>query len=154
MIRSILAALTVILGPFASAEPAMKVLNYTAEWCPKCQILNPRLSEALESFTETSVRRVDLNMTYARGERRSAIMAGIESKTLAHQAGYLWEWYGGATGLAAVIASDDGELLTCLLPGNSVQEMQARLTQALILAENGTPGDRMLDAADCPAPFN
>lgn len=151
--KALLAGLAIMIAPLAAAEPAVKILNYTAEWCPNCQILNPRLSEALETAFDGRVQRVDLDMTYARGEQRTAIMAGIESETLAHQAGYLWEWYGGATGLAAVIASDDGELLTCLLPGNSVQEMQARLTQALILAENGVPGDRMLDAADCPAPF-
>lgn len=151
--RSLLAGLALAIAPCASAEPAVKILNFTAEWCPNCQILNPRLSEMMETVSGAQVERVDLDMTHARGDQRPAVMAGIESDTRAHQAGYLWAWYGGATGLAAVISSDNGELLTCLLPANSVQDMEARLTQAIILAEKGTPGDRMPDGTDCPAPF-
>ncbi|MEO1100752.1 MAG: thioredoxin family protein [Pseudomonadota bacterium] len=150
--RRFLALLAIAAGPYASAEPAVKVLNFTAEWCPNCQILNPRLSEAMDTLSDDQVQRVDLDMTSARGARRPAVMAVIESDTRAHQAGYLWDWYGGATGLAAVISSDNGELLTCLLPANSVQDMQARLTQA-ILAQRGTPGDRMPDETDCPTAF-
>lgn len=151
--KPLLAVLAIAIAPYASAEPAVKILNFTAEWCPNCQILNPRLSEAMETVPDARALRVDLDMTYARGDQRPGVMAVIESETLAHNASYLWDWYGGATGLAAVISADNGELLTCLLPSNSVQDMGALLKQAVLIAEKGTPGERMPDGTECPAPF-
>lgn len=72
----ILAAALGLFAGFASAEgeaasdhPSVKIVNFTADWCPNCQILNPRLDEAIERFEDGQVKRIDLDLTDA--SRRS-----------------------------------------------------------------------------------
>ena len=50
--RALIAVLftTLLSAVPASADPVVTVINFTADWCPNCQILNPRLDEAIEAF--------------------------------------------------------------------------------------------------------
>ena len=63
---ALLIACTLAAVPTSSAEPVVKIINFTADWCPNCQILNPRIDEALEAFDDGSVARVDLDVTRIR----------------------------------------------------------------------------------------
>lgn len=159
----ILTAVFGIFAGFATAEseggpdlPSVKIVNFTADWCPNCQILNPRLDEVIERFEDGQVKRIDLDLSDA--SRRSPqpvrmkAFAGAIQRAEAHQASYLWDWYGGITGIAVFISADNGEPLTCVNRGLSVDEMEQRLTQAILLAEHGTPGKRKPDGPDCPPP--
>ena len=141
---------------FADA-PSVKVVNFTADWCPNCLILNPRLDEAIERFAGGQVERIDLDMTRAsrrapQPQRMKAFSRAIQTAE-AHRASYLWDWYGGITGIAVFIAADNGEPISCINRALSVDEMEARLKQAILLAEHGTPGKRKPDGPDCPAPL-
>lgn len=139
------------------SDPSVKVVNFTADWCPNCQILNPRLDEVIERFEDGRVKRVDLDLSNAsrhspQPQRMKTFSRAIQIAE-AHQASYLWDWYGGITGIAVFISADNGEPLTCVNRALSVDEMEDRLTQALLLAENGTPGNRKPSGPDCPAPL-
>ncbi len=137
--------------------PSVKIVNFTADWCPNCQILNPRLDEVIERFDHGQINRIDLDMTEA--SRRAPEMQRMQTFSRAiqtaeaHQASYLWDWYGGITGIAVFIAADNGEPLTCVNRALSVDEMEERMTQAILLAEHGKPGERKPDGPDCPAPI-
>ena len=50
----------------ARAEAVLKIINFTADWCPNCQVLNPRMDEAIGTFEAGLIERVDLDMTLAR----------------------------------------------------------------------------------------
>lgn len=119
--------------------------------------LKSRLDETIERFEAGQVKRVDLDLTKAsrrapEAQRMKAFAGAIQTAD-AHQASYLWDWYGGVTGIAVFIAADNGEPLTCVSRALSVDQMERRLKQAVLLAENGTPGARMPDGPDCPAPM-
>ena len=154
MRRLLLTLALLMAAPWASAQPAVKILNLTAQWCPNCHILNPRLAEALTDFSEDEATRIDLDMTDARGAARPARLAELATTAEQHKAGPVWAAYGGGTGLAALIASDNGELLSCLTPAKSVQDMRIQIRHAVILAQKGRPGARMPDGVDCPRAFN
>jgi len=65
----LLAAMALV--PFgAKAEPVLKIINFTAEWCPNCQVLNPTIRNALLQFPEGQIEVVPLDMTFA-GRRAS-----------------------------------------------------------------------------------
>ena len=141
----------------AAAEPSVKVINFTADWCPNCQILNPRLDEAIEAFDAGSIERIDLDVTDMRGQQslieRTAIQTDVIRLAGQHQASYLWDWYGGVTGIAVAISADNGEPLTCFMRPMTAKDIEKRLNQAKILAEKGRPGARKPDGPDCPAPM-
>lgn len=147
-ILSLTAALT------ASAEPYVKIINFTADWCPNCQILNPRIDEALEAFEDGSVERVDLDVTRIRPSssvaERGQVQAELIELANEHQVAYLWDWYGGITGIAVAVSADNGEPLACFMRPMTAKAIKGQLRLAKILAEQGTPGERVPDGPDCP----
>lgn len=137
-------------------QPSVKVINFTADWCNNCVILNPRLAETIDRFGPGQIKRVDLDMTGAarrapQPQRMQTFSKAIQTAEY-HQASYLWDWYGGITGIAVIISADNGEPLTCVSRTLSVDDMEARFKQAILLADHGTPGNRKPDGPDCPAP--
>ncbi len=149
-------ALAVSLTMLASAraEPALKIINFTADWCPNCQILNPRLEEAMEGFEPGTIERVDLDVTRIRGTSTPVERAEVQTDVLLlaneHQVAYLWDWYGGVTGIAVAVAADNGEPITCFMRPMTAKAIEGQLKLALTLAERGTPGQRKPDGPDCP----
>ncbi len=154
--RTILASLALILAAplSATSEPVVKIINFTADWCPNCRILNPRLDEAIETFERGSIERVDLDVTDIRRNtsiiKRGQIEADLVQLAGTHDVAYLWDWYGGVTGIAVAVAADNGEALTCFMRPMTAKDIEKRLTLAKILAENGQPGNRQPDGVNCP----
>jgi len=140
----------------AQAEPTVKIINFTADWCPNCHILNPRLDEAVSSFETGRIERIDLDTTGA-GRRASPLeRAAVHTQALRHaadhQVAYLWHRYGGVTAIAVAVAADTGELLTCFIRPMTAGEIEARLQLSLELAEHGKPGKRRALDQHCPNP--
>ncbi len=152
--------LLVLLAAFAMmpmtamAEPVLKIINFTAEWCPNCRILDPRMEEAKANYDADLIEMVDLDMTYARGAAKMDVFADAIRLADSHQAGYLWDWYGGATGIAVIISADNGEPISCLNRAHSVEQMTARMNEALILSERAPAGARRPQGPDCPPPMH
>lgn len=146
-----------LLAPRASAEPIVKVINFTADWCPNCQILDPRIAEVLERQAEGEFEYIELDMTRtvrASEETRMEVFADAIRTADSHQAGYLWDWYGGITGMAVLIAADNGEPISCLNRGLSVEDIDFRFAEARILALRAPAGARKPQGPDCPPPMN
>lgn len=145
-------SLSAVLPAFA--EPAVKVINFTADWCPNCQILNPRLDEAIASFEAGTIERVDLDVTAMRAATTPAEQDQVEINAIlvanAHRVAYLWDWYGGVTGIAVAVSADTGEPLACFMRPMSAKKIKGQLKLAKILAERGTPGKRKPDRLNCP----
>lgn len=159
MRKGLIAALLVALAGAApaAADPVVKVINFTADWCPNCRVVDPRIAEALTRFPDGEIDYVELDLTGARGgdqERKLAVFADAIRLAERHQAGYLWDWYGGVTGLSAIIAADNGEPISCINRALSVDQIEFRLKEASILARKAPPGARKPDGPDCPAPMN
>lgn len=158
--RRPLLALICLMMPFTAsgeAEPDLKIINFTAEWCANCRVLNPELQTALTRFQPGEVERIDLDMTDAgrRSTEEEKFAAWADAIRLAdsHQAGYLWDWYGGLTGLAAIISADNGEPIACINRLLDADAIEARLREAQIISKRRTPGIRMPDGPDCPPPL-
>ena len=116
------------------------------------------MAEAVARFPAGTIEIVDLDMTDAsrRADEETRANSRIDAIRLAdsHQAGYLWDWYGGRTGIATVIAADNGEPITCFMRVLSTDQIEDRLKLARILAMRAPPGQRKPQGPDCPAPMN
>lgn len=158
MIRYLCLVALTVLAPFAaSAEPTLKIINFTAEWCPNCRILDPEMRAALRDFSADDVALVELDLTnagrYATPDEKSTTFANAISLADSHQAGYLWDWYGGVTGLGVIISADNGEPLSCFNRLLDADAIAARLREADIISRRRQPGTRMPDGPDCPPPL-
>ena len=140
-----------------SAEPVIKVINFTADWCPNCQILNPALEEAINRLPAGEVELVNLDMTEAgrRSSEEDRLNAWADAIRLAdtHQAGYLWDWYGGVTGIAAIVSADNGEPIACVNRSLDEDAIFGRLREATIITNRRDPGTRKPNGPECPPPL-
>lgn len=145
------------LGFGATAEPVVKVVNFSAKWCPLCRVLDPRVEDAVEGFSDQGVVLVKMDMTdldRSSDQEREAIIARLQAVAASHGAAYLWDWYGGHAGIVVIIAADNGEPLTCLTRALNRREIEDRVQESLVLASKVRPGRRRPNGTDCPAPMN
>jgi thiol-disulfide isomerase/thioredoxin len=139
----------------ASAEAPVKLINFTADWCASCRVFEPKLARALESVTLDDVELITIDLTHLRSGKDSKQATIQASKALLrfHKAEYLWDWYGGYTGMGVMIATDTGEPISCVDRRHSIEQIESRLVLADILARRAAPGRRRPDGADCPDPL-
>lgn len=159
-LRMLIAAAMIGAAPVAgaqeAADPVVKVINFTADWCPNCRIVDPRINEAIARFPEGEIELVRLDLTQMRRtDEETTNRAMIDAIRLAdsHQAGYLWDWYGGNTGISVIISADNGEPLSCVMAMMDVDEIEYRLTEARILTLRAPAGARKPRGPDCPPPL-
>lgn len=140
----------------SAADPAVKIINFSANWCPLCRVLDPRLADAVDRFTNRGVTLVEVDMTRltrSDDDAQKALIAQLRALTTAHEAAYLWDWYGGHAGIAVIIAADNGEPLSCITAALSTSQIEDRLQESLLLATKVRPGQRRPNGTDCPPPM-
>ena len=96
---------------------------------------------------------IDLTHLRSGTDSKSATIQASRALLRFHKAEYLWDWYGGYTGMAVMIASDTGEPISCVDKRHTVKQIEDRLALADILARRAAPGRRRPDGADCPPPL-
>lgn len=145
-----------LLVPQASfAEAPVKIVNLTADWCASCHEFEPKLARALENYTTEDIELINIDLTHLRAgpDSKQATIDASKALLRFHKASYLWDWYGGHTGMAIMIASDTGEPIACVDRAYSAKQISDRIKLAGILARKAAPGRRQPDGADCPAPM-
>ncbi len=141
-----IAALTLNAFSLASQNPnaSITLVSFTAEWCPNCKILDPKMDKAMEAFADGSVTRIILDMTDA--ERRAQSFEKINGTLFANVYGD----HLGVTGIGIITATDSGEKIGCVTREHSVQEIITALEDAKIAVANKPPYERRIKGAPCP----
>ncbi|MEL7130134.1 MAG: thioredoxin family protein [Pseudomonadota bacterium] len=140
----------------AAADPVVKVIYFTADWCANCRAFEPILEDALDTFPDGDIERVDIDLTRSTqrfsDEERRATWRGAFDTAMAHDVAYLVDWFGNRTGIAVVVAADNGEPINCLQRPLDANQVTGRLREAMIFSRRRAPGTRMPDGPECPAP--
>ncbi|MEM0986078.1 MAG: thioredoxin domain-containing protein [Pseudomonadota bacterium] len=146
--------------PQPSVEKAgsatVKVVNFTADWCGNCQKMNPRLEDAVARFDTGEVAVINLDLTNSQSDDEDERIATFETAITtadANGVSYLWDWYGGLTGLAVLVSGDNGEPISCANSSLSADEIEGRLREALVLTLRAPAGSRKPNGPDCPPPL-
>ena len=132
-------------GESESASESVRILYFTADWCPNCQLIEPRLEEALETLGSAAVRRIDIDVTAMQTADQMAqanVYADAIRTLQASKAEYLWDYYGGYTGVAVLVAADTGEPLSCFTSALDVDTMLKRLRADTARVAALPPGSR------------
>ncbi|MEQ9315726.1 MAG: thioredoxin domain-containing protein [Henriciella sp.] len=159
LLMAMLTLLSLTFAPITSqaqtAQAPVKIINLTADWCASCHEFEPKLARALETYTNAEIELINLDLTHLRAgpDSKQATIDASKALLRFHKASYLWDWYGGSTGMAIMIASDTGEPISCVDKAYSVKEISDLIQLAGILARKAGPGRRRPDGADCPAPM-
>lgn len=141
----LLLSLLVLGLPSWADDVRVRALNFTAEWCPNCRILEPNLDAALAAMPQGRAQRVDLDVTAFRTgtpEEASAALARVRAQLAEAKASVLWEYYAGITGVVVLVAADTGEPLACFTRLQDEAAMTARLAQAILRTQEEKAGAR------------
>jgi thiol-disulfide isomerase/thioredoxin len=141
----------------AQAETVLvRVLNFTADWCPNCRILEPNLDAALAAMPQGRAQRIDLDVTAFRtgtSQEASEALVDVKAKLAQAKADVLWEYYAGITGVVVLVAADTGEPLRCFSRLQDEAAMTAGLADAILRVTREVPGERYRPGTvppDCP----
>ena len=145
-----------LLAPLASfADAPLKIISFRADWCPACHVFEPALSRALENYSRAQVELVTLDLTHLKSDpdSRDALIAATHTRLRIHNAGYLWDWYEGRTGMAVLIATGTGKPVACIDSRHSARDMTDTIELSLIEARSANAGEDGLSATACPDPL-
>ena len=138
--------------------PLVRVVNFTADWCPNCRIFDPRLEQALEQLHDQGFEAVKVDLTITRTgsqDERLAFWQRLPANMNAAGIGPLHKGFQAFpyTGYAVVVAADTLEPLVCFMGPVSVDYLKQQLTAAKVRVENLPRGQRVPEGADCPPSF-
>lgn len=147
--RKILMALVATLSfgflpSHAAAEPAVYLVSFTAEWCPNCKILDPKMDAALQDFAASDVEPVVLDMTNA--STREASFNKVDGTLLAGVYGD----HLGVTGIGILTAADSGEKIGCVTREYSTGEISEIIRQSVNIVRTQTALQRETGIGSCP----
>jgi len=120
------------------------VVNFTADWCPNCKILDPALEQALRGIDNNRIRHISFDMTDSIRSGRTfdlvngTVLAGVYGDYL------------GVTGLVVMIAADSGEKIDCATRLVNAGAIRESINQSYDIVQNSLPGTRETDSILCP----
>ncbi|ACT58311.1 TlpA family protein disulfide reductase [Hirschia baltica] len=141
-------AATALMMSFTSPASAQEVylVNLTAEWCPNCKILDPRIDQAADRFKDGSVERVELDFT--NGDTMSEAFKKVNGTFIAG----VFADYAGLTGLAVLVSADSGEKIDCINRTMSTDAIEMQIVAAREIVRTTPIGKRETGSIMCPAP--
>lgn len=146
--RKVAMSAAVAIGCFmpanALADPDIYVVTFTAEWCPNCKILDPKVDGALSEFDEDDVEHIVLDMTD--GDTRLDAFDEVDGTVLAGVYGD----HLGVTGIAMLTAADSGEKIGCATRVHSETEIVEMINKAREIVTSQAPYARQNDLGNCP----
>lgn len=128
--------------PVAAQE--ILVVNLTADWCPNCKILDPRLEDAVSRFRDGTVQQVELDFT------NQTTMGEAFNKVNGTLAAGVYADYAGKTGLGVLVAADSGETIECLNRTMTADVIELQIVAARELVRSTRIGTRDQGSVFCP----
>ncbi|MFC7291726.1 thioredoxin family protein [Hirschia litorea] len=137
------ASLVTLLSPPAQAQEVYLV-NLTAEWCPNCKILDPRINEAATRFNDGSIERVELDFT--NGDTMAQAYEQVNGTFLAG----VFADYAGLTGLGVLVSADSGEKIDCVNRTMTSDAIEMQIVAAREIVRTTPIGKRETGSIFCP----
>lgn len=157
---SILFGVLALFGLSAQSQPDVKVrvVNFTADWCPSCRIFDPRLHKALDELNDPSFEQISIDLTVTKTgsmDQRTKFWDGLPGYLETRHIGRLHSGFMGFrnTGYAVVIAADTQEPLFCTMGPIAVEDLKFGLLEAKRRVVERKPHDRVPEGADCPPSY-
>lgn len=149
---TVAAAFWAVLSPIqiAAADPALRVVSFTADWCPTCRVLDPRLEQAIRMSDTSDIVLSQFDLSDHRSKSDAELESTHGKLALKWKVDEIWAQYRGRTGFAVIAAFDSGEALGCLGLGMDAARMGQQLDLAIRVVKEAAPDARPMIGPDCP----
>lgn len=108
-----------------SDEISVIGVKMDAEWCGKCQVMNPKLDNVMPEFKDDDILFVKFNMT----DEFTIKQAGLLAERMNLKS--LFEEHKGSTGYMVLLDAGSGEVLNTLQSDLSEEELISSIRSAL-----------------------
>lgn len=142
-VTSVSNATTVTHTQYNSA-PDVYVVMFRADWCGPCKIIEPKISQVLETLSDPKIEYVTIDISNPMASEVSA-HAAFDRNIVAQYNRWL-----GVTGFAAIVDGDTKETLGCVNMMYNVPAMTAHIKNLKTFA---TSNQKAFDLT-CPEPNN
>jgi len=144
--------------------PELYVVNFTAEWCPNCKVLDPELAMALKELGIDQIKGSDDGATpiVEKSSRDGAIThlpfdltnparsEDVFNKVNGTVLAGVYGDYVGVTGLVVMVAADSGEKIDCATRLVNSEAIELSITNALNIVRTIPAGQRETESILCP----
>ena len=144
---------------FAQSTSSLKLVYFTADWCPTCKVLDPRLDQALRELDDQDIQPIAVDMTVTRAgdlfERNRFWKTGLQNDMNRSGIGYLFNSVKGFpyTGYAVVITEGQSAPLTCIMGVVPLETIKSELRRAKTLAQRPAHKGLASVETNCPTSF-
>jgi thiol-disulfide isomerase/thioredoxin len=129
---------------FLPEKPAVYVVSFTAAWCPNCRVLDPMVAEVRRTSLHRSAEFVTFDFSNDKSWDATTELA-IEKDLVS-----VYNGYAGVTGLAAIVAADTGEVITCVNRSFTTATIGAAIDRAIERTKSAPQGRRGIGDIVCP----
>lgn len=148
-VKSSFAALALTLGfgsaaqAYQAATPDVYVVMFRADYCAPCKIVEPALSQALNSLADPRIEYVHIDIGAGNGERNAHL---VFDRGLVQQ----YNMWLGITGFAAIVDGDTKQTLGCVNMTYDAGSMAMHIRNLQGAAQQNQPSFDLT----CPEPNN
>jgi len=108
-----------------NSDPSVIGVKMDAEWCGKCQVLNPKLSNVMPEFEDSEILFVFFDMTNDFTTQQAGFLANRLGLT------DLYNEHKGRTGYMVLLNAETGEVLHTLQSDQSEEELKKDIKSVL-----------------------
>jgi len=148
-VKSGFAALALALGfgsvtnAYQVATPDVYVVMFRADYCAPCKVVEPALSQALNSLADPRIEYVHIDIGAGNGERNAHL---VFDRGLVQQ----YNMWLGVTGFAAIVDGDTKQTLGCVNMTYDAGSMAMHIRNLQSAAQQNQPSFDLT----CPEPNN
>ncbi|MEM7730772.1 MAG: thioredoxin family protein [Pseudomonadota bacterium] len=124
-----------------ASGPDVYVVMFRADWCAPCKVVEPRLSQALQTLHDPRIEYINIDISGGNGAYNANT---VFDRGIVNQ----YNRWMGITGFAAIIDSDTKRTLGCL---NINYDASAMTTHIRNLQAQAQRNEQTFDVT-CPAP--
>ncbi|GAB5535957.1 MAG: hypothetical protein Rubg2KO_22060 [Rubricoccaceae bacterium] len=133
LFAAVLLATSAMAAPIPPADheddPAIYAVVFSAEWCGKCKVLEPKLMPVMQSMMEDEdVQFVMLDFT----DRETTAAAEYTASSL--DLAEVYDDNKGKTGFVLLIRADSGEVLDTILSNDDTRSIRSKIQSAVASA--------------------
>ena len=138
--------LAVCFSQSAAIAQEVYLVNFTAEHCTACKVLDPKLDKATDGVDPAHMQRVELD--FSTRQTSQTAYERVNGTLLANP----YADYVGITGIGVLTAADSGETIECLVAGMSPEVMKKYIDMSVKVVRDTPVGLRGQNSLFCPPP--
>lgn len=108
----------------AARSPRVIALTFYADWCAACKVVEPRLKESLENFSDQPLLTVKLDKTDRDSKQAEYMLAALGL-------GELWKEHAGKTGYVLLVDAESKRVVDTITRAHDTEAITSKMRRSI-----------------------